>query len=62
MELPGETVQMEKLVSVEGENTLRRIGAGPFWEVCLFWFDVVPCPFASCSLLGWPQQRRLGGA
>ena len=33
MELPGETVEMEKLVSVEGENTLRRIGAGPFWEV-----------------------------
>lgn len=33
MELPGETVQMEQLVAVEGENTLRRIGAGPFWEV-----------------------------
>lgn len=33
MELPGETVQMEDLVAVEGENTLRRIGAGPFWEV-----------------------------
>lgn len=33
MELPGETVQMDQLVAVEGENTLRRIGAGPFWEV-----------------------------
>ena len=33
MEVANETVEMEALCAVEGEDTLRRIGAGPFWEV-----------------------------
>lgn len=33
MEVGNETVDMEALCAVEGENTLRRLGAGPFWEV-----------------------------
>lgn len=35
MEVGNEKLNMEKLVAVEGENHLRRIGAEPFWEVCL---------------------------
>lgn len=33
MELRGETVKMENLIAVKGEDTLKRIGARPFWEV-----------------------------
>lgn len=35
MDVGGEKVEMDSLISVEGENTLRRIGAIPFWEVRL---------------------------
>ena len=33
MNVAGQEIEMEKLISVEGENTLRSVGAGPFWEV-----------------------------
>ncbi|CAM9858665.1 unnamed protein product [Ectocarpus sp. 4 AP-2014] len=52
MELPGETVQMEDLVAVEGENTLRRIGAGPFWEAA------VRDPCGALVLFNYPNFFR----
>lgn len=43
MAVAGETVEMNSLIAVDGENTLRRIGAVPFWEVRFYVLHIVRC-------------------
>eukprot|EP00904_Undaria_pinnatifida_P006812 jgi/Undpi1/3260/HiC_scaffold_15.g06634.m1 len=52
MEVANETVEMEALCAVEGEDTLRRIGAGPFWE------SAIRDPCGSLELFNYPSFFR----
>ncbi|CAM9117118.1 unnamed protein product [Laminaria digitata] len=52
MEVGNETVRMENLIAVEGENTLRRLGAGPFWE------SAVRDPCGALVLFNYPDFFR----
>ncbi|CAM9889912.1 unnamed protein product [Ascophyllum nodosum] len=52
MELGGETVEMEKLIAVEGEETLQRIGAAPFWK------SAIRDPCGALVLFNYPRFFR----